>query len=526
MRPERSSRTLLLGATLLSFIAAPIPAIIVAARSILIEATPLVIAIQDYYKEDPNSAFINGLPDIWLNSTVDLPAGAEVHILHDAPAHPDLRVITTVAEVYYRIVANKKSNITTLADLKGKRIGIVRNTTSEYFAYRFLHDVAGFKDSEYTLVATTQGARGLCFVEPCGNDTFPSMLARGEIDAMTAYEPTSELAIRAIGEENAVVFRNDSLYRELSVMYTTEAKLKDPAKRKEIVKFLKALNKVQRVFENEPEKIWGRVSSVSTNVSVEVLEKIWPLTKWSGGLPDDMVDILAAEDEWIAKDTTLRPNRGPMSKATLAAHIDAGPYFYNSHYTTLVEFLQGTLTASPIAPPETRPAYSNVVFADTSSFMHAILATSPMLASPTEIRVNQCLVKIFTPYSAVPASKAPPWEIFRPGPSRPGPSHFFNATTLPNPHAVTTVGKDGVAHGYRSRISLLPTDGLGLAILTAGDQSALPILLDGCLTVPVPTIDAVAREQAVSQYVGSYTSTNATSNTSTTATFVLDETTF
>lgn len=320
-----SSSRIFLFATALSLILTPIAAIVVAARSMLIEATPLVIAIQDYYKDDPSSYFINGLPDIWLNTTVDLPAGAEVHILHDAPAHPDLRVITTVAEVYYRIVASKKSNITTLSDLKGKRIGVVRNTTSEYFAHRYLHDVAGLKEGEYTLVPVPSGS-GLCYVEPCGNATFPSLLARGEIDAMTAYEPTTELAIRALGEENAVVFRNDSLYRELSVMYTTEAKLKDPAKRKEIVQFLKALNKVQSVFTEEPQKIWGRVSRASTNVSVEVLEKIWPLTKWTGGLPSDMADILAAEDEWIAKDTTLRPNRGPMSKTTLVGLIDDGPY--------------------------------------------------------------------------------------------------------------------------------------------------------------------------------------------------------
>ena len=150
------------------------------------------------------------------------------------------------------------------------------------------------------------------------------MLKRGEIDAVAAYEPTTEMVIQTIGGyENAVVFRNDSLYRELSVMYTTQAKLDDPATRKEIVGFLRALEKVQWTFANEPAKIWGRVSGIANNVSTEVLETIWPLTRWSGGLPEDMLDILVAEDEWAAKDKTL--NRGPMSKERWASHIDPGP---------------------------------------------------------------------------------------------------------------------------------------------------------------------------------------------------------
>lgn len=90
----------------------------VAARPMLIEATPLVIAIKDYYNRNSTqslsfgpSTFINGLPDLWDNPTVDLDAGAEVHVIHDAPHHPDLRIITTVAEVFYRIVGTRSSTL-------------------------------------------------------------------------------------------------------------------------------------------------------------------------------------------------------------------------------------------------------------------------------------------------------------------------------------------------------------------------------------------------------------------------------
>ncbi|KAM7189293.1 hypothetical protein V8F20_010201 [Naviculisporaceae sp. PSN 640] len=327
--------TSLLGAalSLLSLSSLTTAAITVAARSALIEATPLVIAIQDYYtnassSEPPSpgplnfgpATFINGLPDLWANPQVDLDAGAEVHVLHDAPHHPDLRVITTVSEVFYRIVGAKSSGITSdPASLKGKKIGVFLNSTSAYFAYRYLKDMAGLEENDYTFV----GSRALCYALPCANDTFPEMLKRGEIDAMTAFEPTTEMTIRTLGAENVQVFRNDSLYRELSVMYTTQSKLDDPVSRKKIVDFLRVLEKVQRTFKNEPEKIWERVGNITASgASVQTLKDIWGLTRWMGGIPDDMVDILYEEDKWISKDVTL--GRGPMTRERIASHVYKG----------------------------------------------------------------------------------------------------------------------------------------------------------------------------------------------------------
>lgn len=71
---------------------------------------------------------------------------------------------------------------------------------------------------------------------------------------------------------------------------------------------------------------------------------------------------------------------------------------------------------------------------------------------------------------------------------------------------------DGVAYGYRARISLLDTYGIGLTILTAGDQSAMPLLLDATLSTLVPAIDAAARAQASSTYSGSFSKGNDTAS--------------
>jgi hypothetical protein len=299
-----------------------VTALTVAAIAQNIEATPLVITLQDYY--NPTSyTFINGLPVAGTNPNVDLIAGSEVHVLDDAPQHPELRILATVVEFSYRIVADKRKGILKPSDLRGKRIGVVGNVTSEYFAYRYLRDVAGLNETEYTLVKGS----ALCYSLPCGNGTYPQQLVTGQLDAFTAFEPTTTVGGMAIGEENATFFRNDTLYRKLNTLYTTRAKLENATSRAEIVGYLRALGKTHEVFTNEPEKIWPRVAKITAtnntlNVATEeIMRKFWPLTKWARALSPDLVDLMVEEDKWVA----AAKGRDPMSKRYIQSLIDDGP---------------------------------------------------------------------------------------------------------------------------------------------------------------------------------------------------------
>jgi NitT/TauT family transport system substrate-binding protein len=303
-------------------------ALTVAAVAQNIEATPLVITLEDYYNST-SYTFINSLPDVGVNPRIDLYAGAEVHVLGDAPQHPDLRVLATVVQFSYRIVADKRKGILTPSDLRGKRIGVVGNVTSEYFAYRYLRDVARLNASEYTLVR----ADALCYAPPCGNGTYPALLTTGAIDAFTAFEPTTTVGGIALGGEegNAIFFRNDSLYRKVNVLYTTQAKLDNATTRAEIVGFLRALGKTHEVFTRQPEKIWPRVASITargSNTTVnlateEIMKKFWPLAKWARGLPGDLVDLMMEEDKWVAM--MEGQGRVPTSRERIQSLVDDGP---------------------------------------------------------------------------------------------------------------------------------------------------------------------------------------------------------
>jgi len=312
----------MLSLALLVFPGPATAALKIAANLEVIEYAPLLVANQDYFNS--SASLVNGgVANIVKDTSIDLAANAETQALRQFRNNPSLRIIWNVAQVPYRIVANKKSKISTLADLKGKKIGTVRGTSAGYFVEHFLLTAANLKPSDYKTVSGSG-----CNASPCGSNTLPSMLAKGAIDAIGYWEPTIELGIQALGgEQNAVIFQNRTAYREIYNLHSTAEKLKDPKKRKEIVQFLRGLIKTQQTFDQDPAKVYSRVAK-AVSVSASLLQKVWTVHDWKGGIPADLLDVLEEEDKYVAK----VDNRAAAGREKLKNLIDA---------SVLEEALQG-----------------------------------------------------------------------------------------------------------------------------------------------------------------------------------------
>lgn len=261
-----------------------------------------------------------GVANIVGDTSVDLASNAETQALRQFATHKNLRIIYTVAEVAYRLVARTAST-TTVAGLKGKRIGTVPGTSAAYFVERIMQDVGGLAPADYTIVNG-----GICMSSPCGAGSLPYMLAHGTIDAAGMWEPTMQLVIDAMTTASVpyTVFQNGSVYSEIFNLHSTSQKLADAAKRKEIVAFLKLLDNAEKQFAAPGGPTDAIASLVASSVSglggnTALVKAVWPVHTWTGDLhADNVLDVLVKEDAWVAR----TDRRTAMSRDTLSTLID------------------------------------------------------------------------------------------------------------------------------------------------------------------------------------------------------------
>lgn len=98
-----------------------------------------------------------------------------------------------------------------------------------------------------------------------------------------------------------------------------------------------------------------------------------------------------------------------------------------------------------------------------------------------------------------------PWEIFR------------TSDMLSDSDRIQTlVTKAGGLRGYSSQLLLIPEYNLGLVVLVAGDGHATSWLREEVLKLLIPAVEKIGRDQTASKLSGSYISSDATINSSTT----------
>jgi NitT/TauT family transport system substrate-binding protein len=141
-------------------------------------------------------------------------------------------------------------------------------------------------------------------------------LLNREVDAISMWEPESESAIAAVGND-AVVLQDRGVYRELFNLQTTTKVLADPAKRAALVEFLRSLIAASERIRAQPQEVWPLVSS-KINVGQPLIAKSWPNLQYAGSMVSDLLDVLEEEEPWVAKER----DRAPRSRAELATLID------------------------------------------------------------------------------------------------------------------------------------------------------------------------------------------------------------
>jgi len=280
---------------------APLPPLKITSDTASIEFTPLLVAAENFYSGTA-SVGSGGIPTLLSDSTVDLGSNAETQSLRQSVMYPNLRIIFTVTETFYRIVASRAAGVTKLADLKGKSIATIPNTSAAYYVDKMMRTVS-LTDKDLTIRSGTA-------------ETLPTLLANGTVAAVTLWEPSPQVAMDRIGSD-AIEFQDRTVYREIVSLHSTAEVLAKPEKRRGIVAFVRSLMQAQRQFREQPELAKPRVIK-ALSIDAALLDKVWHNEQWLGTLVPDLLDILVEEDVWVAAQT----GRTPRTRAQLAPLVD------------------------------------------------------------------------------------------------------------------------------------------------------------------------------------------------------------
>lgn len=276
-----------------------------------LEIAPVLLAARDH---DPAGAVVRngGIGNLVGAAPVaalgdeghaDVATHAETQALRYSVENPDIRIILTVTEGRYRIIARRSAGIARLDDLKGKRIATLANTSAGFFLARMLAQAKlEFTDIEPVRISPIEEMVGA--------------LERREVDAVAIWEPHAGNAAHALGGDS-IEFAGDGVYRELFNLNTTATNLADPIKRRRIVDFVRAIIDATAAMRRNPAPAKALVAKTA-GFSMDEVTRAWPTLAFTADLPADLLDTLEVEERWLA----VRDGRKPRSREALGRLID------------------------------------------------------------------------------------------------------------------------------------------------------------------------------------------------------------
>jgi sulfonate transport system substrate-binding protein len=295
-----TSRWLIPAAVALALAQAPPVPLRVAVNMTTVESAPVFLAAQR--AGDRAMTLTGGGIPLLVDRTADAATNSETQILLRSVENPDLRIVMTVAECEYRIVARRSAGIRRLVDLRGRKVGTPASTSAEYYLSKMLRTVK-LDEPDVTVV-------------PMPVADMAAAMKRGAVDAVSGWEPGAQDSIAALGDD-AIVFQEPRVYRELFNLNTTAGVLGDPATRRALVDVVRAVVAASGDVRARPAEVRPLLSS-RINVPQATIATVWRHFRFPGSLPRDLLDVLTEEEQWVA----ARQKRAPRGRAQLERLID------------------------------------------------------------------------------------------------------------------------------------------------------------------------------------------------------------
>jgi NitT/TauT family transport system substrate-binding protein len=239
-----------------------------------------------------------------LNGSVDAATGSETQMLLNSIAEPGIRIILTLAEARYRIIARRSAGIRQIEDLRGKKVAATVNTSSQYYLREMLRKSGMLLDTDVRFVNLEGPA-------------MPDALKRGDVDAVAIWEPHAQNSLDALGSD-AADLQNPAVYRERFNLNTTTKVLRDSDKRRALVEFLRAVMRASDLARRRPVQA-RMLLAPFINTPEKTIEHVWNRFVFPANLPRDLPAVLGEVEIFVA----AVQYRQPRPRGSLSVLIDS-----------------------------------------------------------------------------------------------------------------------------------------------------------------------------------------------------------
>jgi len=283
--------------------------LVVAVNATTIESFPLFAAVSELAK-DSSSPRIRLVPvangriamSQLVSGMADAATGSETQALLNSVMDPRIRIVLTLAECRYRMVARRSAGIRRVADLKRKRVAVTANTSSVYFLAQMLRH-SGLQESDVQMVNLEGPA-------------MPGALKAGDVDAVAIWEPHAQNSLEAAAGD-AVVFQDGDVYTEYFNLNSRTDVLMNRDKRAAMTALTKAISRAsERIRTRSAEMI--PVLSPNVSLPARTVSAVWPQFRFPAALTAKLETVLQEVEPWVA----ANQQRSPRARRELTALID------------------------------------------------------------------------------------------------------------------------------------------------------------------------------------------------------------
>ena len=216
---------------------------------------------------------------------VEMSTVADMPVVFNSFKRQDFCIFATFTYSYpfVKIVTRKDKGIKTGADLKGKRVGVNRGTSSHFYLGVYLiHNNLSISDVEMVHAKTVD---------------LPVALKNNEVDAISVWQPYSQKAERLL-QDNTVILQQPEIYLTTFNFAVMKSFAKDHPER--LIKFIRAIDRAN-VFIKDNKKMSQEIIAESFKLDKDIV-----LTAWNDFVFDISLDqsLLVAWDEiarWAIK---------------------------------------------------------------------------------------------------------------------------------------------------------------------------------------------------------------------------------